>query len=84
MAARGFSTPNSSDMSGVWGQMIGVTCRILDALLKMTKAPRLSHKVLVTLTSEVMAIMNAQPVVAVSSDSDPPPIFCHVIHALNR
>lgn len=82
MAAHGFLTPHSSDMDGVWGQMIGVTCRILDTLLKMT-APRLSHKVLVTLTSEVMAIMNAQPVVAVSSDPCPP-LFCHMLQALNR
>lgn len=64
-------------MGGVWGLMIGVTCRKLDVLLMKTKAPRLSHKVLVTLTSKVMAIMNAQPVVAVSSDPDAPTFLSH-------
>lgn len=50
-------------MGGVWEGMIGVARRILDALLLKTKTFQLTHEVLVTLMSEVMAIMNARPLV---------------------
>ncbi|KAI4872908.1 hypothetical protein NFI96_015842 [Prochilodus magdalenae] len=67
-AAHGHSTlPHSSHMGGVWERMIGVARRILDALLLLKKkALHLTHEVLVTLMSEVMAIMNARPLVPVS------------------
>lgn len=77
MAALDFHPLHSSHMGGVLGLMISVTCRILDVLLMKTKTPFLSHKVLVTLMSEVMAIMNAQPVDAVSSDPDVPTFLSH-------
>ncbi|XP_031417913.1 GTPase IMAP family member 9-like [Clupea harengus] len=70
-----FNPPHSSHMGGVWERMIGVARRILDALLLKTNASHLSHEVLVTLMSEVMAIMNARPLGSVSSESDMPSIL---------
>ncbi|XP_076832060.1 uncharacterized protein LOC143477359 [Brachyhypopomus gauderio] len=70
-----FNPPHSSHMGGVWERMIGVARRILDALLLKTKTLHLTHEVLVTLMSEVMAIMNARPLVPVSSDPDMPTVL---------
>ncbi|XP_076144361.1 uncharacterized protein LOC143126351 [Alosa pseudoharengus] len=70
-----FNPPHSSHMGGVWERMIGVAHRILDALLIQTNTPHLSHEVLVTLMSEVMAIMNTRPLVPVSSDPDMPTVL---------
>ncbi|KAK0140804.1 hypothetical protein N1851_022207 [Merluccius polli] len=67
-----FNPLHSSHMSGVWERMIGIARRILDALLLKTNTAHLSHEVLVTLMSEVMAIMNARPLVPVSSNPDMP------------
>ncbi|KAI4892094.1 hypothetical protein NFI96_003231 [Prochilodus magdalenae] len=65
-----FNPPHSLHMGGVWERMIGVARRILDALLLKIKTLHLTHEVLVMLMSEVMAIMNARPLVLVSSDPD--------------
>lgn len=70
-----FNPPHSSHMGGVWERMIGVARRILDALLLKAKTLHLTHEVLVTFMSEVMAIMNARPLVPVSSDPDAPTIL---------
>lgn len=68
-----FNAPHSSHMSGSWERMIGVTRRILDGML--LKENRLTHDVLCTLMSEVCAIINARPIVAVSNDPDLPSIL---------
>lgn len=39
--------------------MIGVTCKILDAMLLEHRNAKLTHEILVTLMSEVTAIVNA-------------------------
>ncbi|KAI4903063.1 hypothetical protein NFI96_009859 [Prochilodus magdalenae] len=70
-----FNPPHSSHMGGVWKRMIGVARRILDALLLKIKNLHLTHEVLVTLMSEVMAIMNARPLVPISSDPDMPTVL---------
>lgn len=57
-------------MGGVWERMIGVARRILDAML-LKENCRLSHEVL----AEVMAIMNARPLVPVSSDPGMPAVL---------
>ena len=62
-----FNPPHFSHMAGVWERMIGVARRILDAML-LKEDCRLTHEVLVTLMAETMAIMNARPLVPVSSD----------------
>lgn len=62
-------------MDGVWERMIGVARRILDGMLLKVHSPSLSHEVLVTLIAEVTAIMNARPIVPVSSDPDMPTVL---------
>ena len=69
-----FNPSHSSHMGGVWERMIGVARRILDAILQKENC-RLTHEVLVTLMAEVMEIMNARPLVPVSSDPDMPAVF---------
>lgn len=66
-----FNPPHSSHMGGSWERMIGVARRILDSML-LQQHIRLSHEVLCTLMSEVSAIINARPLVPVSSDPDDP------------
>ncbi|XP_053367622.1 uncharacterized protein LOC128541295 [Clarias gariepinus] len=70
-----FNSPHSSHMGGVWERLISVARRILNALLLKTDSTRLSHEVLVTLMSEIMAIMNARPLVPISSDPDMPHVL---------
>ena len=70
-----FNPPHSSHMGGAWERLIGVARRILDAMLLHTKHTRLTHEVLSTLMAEVMAIMNARPLVPVSSDPDMPTVL---------
>ncbi|XP_034005864.1 uncharacterized protein LOC117497939 [Trematomus bernacchii] len=64
-----FNAPHSSHMGGAWERMIGVARRVLDALLLKNK-DKLTHEVLATLMAEVMAIMNARPLVPISYDTD--------------
>ncbi len=49
--------------------------RILDCMLLERKSLHLTHEVLVTLMAEVSAIMNARPLVPVSSDPEAPSIL---------
>ncbi len=65
-----FNAPHSSHMGGAWERMINTARRILDALLLKNSLSRLTHEVLTTLMSEVMAIMNARPLIPISSDPD--------------
>lgn len=55
--------------------MIGIAHRILDAMLLQSGPTRLTHEVLTTLMAEVMAIINARPLVPISTDSDSPTIL---------
>lgn len=70
-----FNLPHSSHMGGVWERMIGIAERTLDGLLLKVNSPCLTHEVLVTLIAEVTAIMNARPIVPVSSDPDMPMVL---------
>lgn len=70
-----FNPPHSSHMGGSWERLIGVARRILDAMLFQTGSTCLTHEVLSTLTSEVKAIINARPLVSVSTDPDMPAIL---------
>lgn len=79
-----FNSPHSSHMGGVWERLIGVARRILDALLLKTDSTRLSHEVLVTLMSEIMAIMNARPLVPISSDPEIPNFTCNTSNSKVR
>lgn len=70
-----FNPPHSSHMGGVWERMIGVARRILDSMLSDITTKHLTHEVLTTLMAEVSAIINARPLVPVSSDHDCPEIL---------
>ena len=63
-----FNPPHASHMGGVWERMIGVSRRILDSMLLQNKYTYLTHEVLCTLMAEVSAIINARPLVPISSD----------------
>ena len=62
-----------SHMGGVWERMIGIVRRLLDCLLLNCK--NLTHDVLVTFMAEVSVIVNARPLVLVSSDSEAPQVL---------
>lgn len=70
-----FNPPHSSHMGGVWERMIGIVRRILDSMLLQAGNPSLTHEVLTTLLAEVTAIVNARPLVPVSSDPEAPLIL---------
>ncbi|XP_033760782.1 uncharacterized protein LOC117342685 [Pecten maximus] len=67
-----FNPPHASHFGGIWERMIGVSRRILDAMLLENKGKDLTHEVLTTLLAAVTAIINARPLVPVSSDPEQP------------
>lgn len=67
-----FNPPHASHHGGVWERQIGTIRRILDAMLLELGAQQLTHELLVTLMSEVAAIVNARPITAIPSDIDEP------------
>ncbi|KAM9741924.1 uncharacterized protein ACNS7B_012839 isoform 1-T4 [Menidia menidia] len=66
-----FNPPHASHMGGSWERMIGVARRILDSMLLQNKL-QLTHEVLSTLMAEITAIINARPLLPVSSDPENP------------
>ncbi|RXN35870.1 hypothetical protein ROHU_003454 [Labeo rohita] len=70
-----FNPPHASHMGGSWERMIGVTRKILDAMLLEHRNAKLTHEILVTLMAEVTAIVNARPLTAVSTDPENPAIL---------
>ena len=73
-----FNPPHSSHMGGAWERMIGVARRILDSMLLQRK-PNLTHEVLCTFMAEVTAIINARPLIPVSTDPQSPFILTPAI-----
>ncbi|XP_026139629.1 uncharacterized protein LOC113116023 [Carassius auratus] len=74
-----FNPPHASHMGGAWERMVGIARRILDCMLLERKSLYLTHDVLVTLMAEVSAIINARPLVPVSSDPEVPLILTPAI-----
>lgn len=70
-----FNPPHSSHMGGAWERMIGMARRILDCMLLQTNRIQLTHEILTTFLAEVTAILNARPLVPVSSDPEQPHIL---------
>ncbi len=60
-------------MGGVWERMIGIARRILDAMLLANT--RLTNEILTTLMAEIAAIINARPLVPISTDGEKTEIF---------
>ena len=69
-----FNPPHASHYGGTWERMIGLTRRILDSMFLQLK-DKLSHEVLVTFMAEAAAIINARPLVPVTTDPDDPLIL---------
>ncbi|XP_033752106.1 uncharacterized protein LOC117335931 [Pecten maximus] len=67
-----FNPPHASHMGGAWERMIGVSRRVLESMLTTVMDTNLTHEVLVTFLAEVCAIVNARPLVPVSSDPEDP------------
>ncbi len=64
-----FNPPHASHCGGTWERMIGLARRILDSMFLQLK-DKLTHEVLVTFMAEVTAIINARPLVPVTTDPD--------------
>ncbi|KAK7891906.1 hypothetical protein WMY93_023869 [Mugilogobius chulae] len=69
-----FNVPHASHMGGSWERLIGLSRRILDAMLLKNNI-QLTHDTLCTLMMEVAAIINARPLVPVSNDPEAPSIL---------
>ena len=67
-----FNPPHASHFGGVWERQIGRIRRIVDAMLLETRAQKETHELLVTLMSEVTAIVISRPITAIQSDTDEP------------
>ncbi|KAK7913154.1 hypothetical protein WMY93_013365 [Mugilogobius chulae] len=67
-----FNPPHASHMGGAWERMIGIARRILDSMFQDCKKAQLTHELLSTFMAEVCAIMNARPLVPVSTDPESP------------
>lgn len=59
--------------------MIGIARHILDCMLLEQRKSCLTHKILTTLMAEVVTIMNARPLIPVSSDPESPLILTPAI-----
>ncbi|XP_072010850.1 uncharacterized protein [Engystomops pustulosus] len=70
-----FNPPHSSHMGGAWERMIGIARRILDSIFLQVGMARLTHECLTTFMAEVSAIINARPLIPVTSDPDDPTIL---------
>ncbi|XP_062590301.1 uncharacterized protein LOC134251896 [Saccostrea cucullata] len=70
-----FNPPHSSHMGGTWERLIGVTRRILDAILQENRHVKLTHEVLTTFLAEVSAIVNNRPIVPIATDTESPQVL---------
>ncbi|TWW78623.1 hypothetical protein D4764_11G0007440 [Takifugu flavidus] len=70
-----FNPAHASHMGGAWERLIGVARRILDAILLQKSPIRLTHEILSTFMAEVMAIINARPLVPISTDPEMPAVL---------
>ncbi|XP_016522520.1 uncharacterized protein LOC107834976 [Poecilia formosa] len=70
-----FNPPHASHMGGACEWMIGIATRFLDSMFQVCKKAQLTHELLSTFMAEVSAIINARPLVPVSSDPESPLIL---------
>ena len=56
----------------MWERQINTIHRVLDAMFTELGQSQLTHKLLVTLMAEVVAIVNARPIAALPSDVNDP------------
>nr|XP_034320016.1 uncharacterized protein LOC105322041 [Crassostrea gigas] len=70
-----FNPPHAPDMGGAWERLIGVSKRVLNAMLLDHQQRDITHDVLTTLMAEVCAIVNKRPLTDVSSDPEAPTLL---------
>ncbi|XP_033728036.1 uncharacterized protein LOC117317344 [Pecten maximus] len=70
-----FNPPHASHFGGVWERMIGVSRKILDAMLLRSDRKNLTHETLCTFLAEVCAIVNSRPLVPLTEDPDDPSVL---------
>lgn len=64
--------PHATHFGGVWERQIGTIRCVLNAMLLELAGSQLIHELLVTLITEVTAIINARPITTIPSDSGEP------------
>ncbi|XP_071489137.1 uncharacterized protein [Diadema antillarum] len=62
--------PHAPHTGGAWESMVGLFKRILNGILLEAKEKSFTHETLVTFMMEAMAIVNARPLVPLSSDPE--------------
>ena len=67
-----FNPPHAPHMGGAWERLIGVSKKILNAMLLDHKLRDITHDVLITFMAEVCAIVNNRPLTDVSNDPEAP------------
>lgn len=70
-----FNPPHAPHMGGAWERLIGVSKRVLNAMLLDHQQRDITHDVLTTLMAEVCAIVNNRPLTDVSSDPEAPTLL---------
>nr|XP_034315801.1 uncharacterized protein LOC117685500 [Crassostrea gigas] len=70
-----FNPPHAPHMGGAWERLIGVSKRVLNAMLLDHQQRDITHDVLTTLMAEVCAIVNNRPLTDVSSDTEAPTLL---------
>lgn len=70
-----FNAPYASHKGGSWERMIGIARKIFNSMFLQLGTSKLSHEALSTLIAEVVAIIDARPLVPVSTDPDDPLIM---------
>lgn len=66
-----FKPSHASHMGGSWEHMIGLSRKILDAIL-LQENIQITHDILCTLITEMAAIINARPLIPVPTDPESP------------
>ena len=70
-----FNPPHASHFGGVWERQINPICCVLDAMFTELGQSQLTHELLVTVMTEVVAIVNVRPIAVLLSDTgDPQPL----------
>ena len=65
-----FNPPHALHFGSAWERQIGTIRRVLEAMFLELESSQLTRELLVTLMSEVSAVVNARPTSTIPSDAD--------------